>query len=187
MFEDIKANVSDWYDEDEVKDYLTKIVNKEAFDRTGLIYGMGHAVYSLSDPRAVILKKYTMELAEHKGRESEAHLYETVEKLAPEVIGEHRKIFKGICTNIDFYSGLVYSMLDIPHELYTPLFAIARIAGWSAHRIEELVNAGRIIRPAYKAVGHHKHYVPMRYRGDVDYRPDGIEDEGWTNREDLRR
>ena len=164
MFEDIKANVSDWYDEDEVKDYLTKIVNKEAFDRTGLIYGMGHAVYSLSDPRAVILKKYTMELAEHKGRESEAHLYETVEKLAPEVIGEHRKIFKGICTNIDFYSGFAYSMLNIPQEFITPLFAIARIAGWSAHRIEELTCADKIIRPAYMSVADKAAYVPISER-----------------------
>ncbi len=127
MFEDIKANVSDWYDDDEIKDYLTKIVNKEVFDKTGLIYGMGHAVYSLSDPRAVILKKYTMQLAEHKGRESEAHLYKAVEKLAPIVIGEHRKIYKGICTNIDFYSGFAYDMLNIPQEFITPLFAIGRI------------------------------------------------------------
>lgn len=164
MFEDIKANVSDWYDDDEIKDYLTKIVNKEVFDKTGLIYGMGHAVYSLSDPRAVILKKYTMQLAEHKGRESEAHLYIAVEKLAPIVIGEHRKIYKGICTNIDFYSGFAYDMLNIPQEFITPLFAIGRIAGWSAHRIEELTCADKIIRPAYMSVAENSEYIPINER-----------------------
>lgn len=164
MFEDIKANVSDWYDDDEIADYLTKIVNKEVFDRTGLIYGMGHAVYSLSDPRAVILKKYTMELAEHKGRESEAHLYKAVERLAPVVIGEHRKIYKGICTNIDFYSGFAYDMLNIPQEFITPLFAIGRIAGWSAHRIEELTCADKIIRPAYMSVAENADYIPINER-----------------------
>ena len=164
MFEDIKANVSDWYDDDEIKDYLTKIVNKEVFDKTGLIYGMGHAVYSLSDPRAVILKKYTMQLAEHKGRESEAHLYKAVEKLAPIVIGEHRKIYKGICTNIDFYSGFAYDMLNIPQEFITPLFAIGRIAGWSAHRIEELTCADKIIRPAYMSVAENSEYIPINER-----------------------
>ena len=164
MFEDIKANVSDWYDDDEIKDYLTKIVNKEVFDKTGLIYGMGHAVYSLSDPRAVILKKYTMQLAEHKGRESEAHLYKAVEKLAPIVIGEHRKIYKGICTNIDFYSGFAYDMLNIPQEFITPLFAIGRIAGWSAHRIEELTCADKIIRPAYMSVAENSDYIPINER-----------------------
>ncbi|SNU09112.1 citrate synthase [Lachnospiraceae bacterium] len=164
MFEDIKANVADWYDDDEIKDYLTKIVNREAFDRTGLIYGMGHAVYSLSDPRAVILKKYTMQLAEHKGRDSEAHLYKTVERLAPDVIGEHRKIYKGICTNIDFYSGFAYDMLNIPQEFITPLFAIGRIAGWSAHRIEELTCADKIIRPAYMSVAENAEYIPINER-----------------------
>ena len=126
-------------------------------------------------------------LAEEKDMMKEFTLYKNVEKLAPKVIGEQRNIYKGVSANIDFYSGLVYSMLGIPHEMYTSLFAIGRIAGWSAHRIEELVNAGRIIRPAYKAVGHHKHYVPMKYRGDKAVHADGIEDKGWTNREDVRR
>ncbi len=161
MFEDIKANISDWYDDDEIEAYLTRIVNKDAFDRTGLIYGMGHAVYSLSDPRAVILKKYTMQLAENKGRDSEAHLYKTVEKLAPKVIGEHRRIYKGVCTNIDFYSGFAYDMLNIPQEFITPLFAIARIAGWSAHRIEELICADKIIRPAYMSVADNVEYTSL--------------------------
>ena len=161
MFEDIKANISDWYDDDEIEAYLTRIVNKDAFDRTGLIYGMGHAVYSLSDPRAVILKKYTMQLAENKGRDSEAHLYKTVEKLAPKVIGEHRRIYKGVCTNIDFYSGFAYDMLNIPQEFITPLFAIARIAGWSAHRIEELICAEKIIRPAYMSVADNVEYTSL--------------------------
>ena len=126
-------------------------------------------------------------LAEEKDMMKEFTLYKNVERLAPLVIGDQRHIYKGVSANVDFYSGLVYSMLDIPHELYTPLFAIARIAGWSAHRIEELVNAGRIIRPAYKAVGHHKHYVPMKYRGDDSYKAGAIDSEGWTNREDVRR
>ena len=164
MFEDIKANISDWYDDDEIEAYLTRIVNKDAFDRTGLIYGMGHAVYSLSDPRAVILKKYTMQLAENKGRDSEAHLYKTVEKLAPKVIGEHRRIYKGVCTNIDFYSGFVYNMLGIPDEFITPLFAIARVAGWSAHRIEELICTNKIIRPAYMSVAKETDYISLSDR-----------------------
>lgn len=187
MFEDMKKWVKDWEDEEEIESYLTAVVNHQMFDKSGLIYGMGHAVYSLSDPRARTFRRFVEKLAEEKGMMKEFTLYKNVEKLATKVIGEQRHIYKGVSANIDFYSGLVYSMLDIPHELYTPLFAIARIAGWSAHRIEELVNAGRIIRPAYKAVGHHKHYVPMKYRSDANYRPDGIEDQGWTNREDLRR
>ncbi|MBO4863586.1 MAG: citrate/2-methylcitrate synthase [Eubacterium sp.] len=164
MFDEIKANVSDWYDDDEVASYLEKIVDRKAFDKTGLIYGMGHAVYSLSDPRALILKKYTMQLAELKGRDAEAHLYKAVERLAPQVIGEHRKIYKGICTNIDFYSGFAYDMLNIPREFITPLFAIARIAGWSAHRIEELTCADKIIRPAYMSVAEDAGYVPLNER-----------------------
>ena len=148
---------------------------------------MGHAVYSLSDPRARTFRRFVEKLAEEKDMMKEFTLYKNVERLAPLVIGDQRHIYKGVSANVDFYSGLVYSMLDIPHELYTPLFAIARIAGWSAHRIEELVNAGRIIRPAYKAVGHHKHYVPMKYRGDDSYKAGAIDSEGWTNREDVRR
>ncbi len=164
MFDEIKANVSDWYDDDEIKDYLIKIINKKAFDKTGLIYGMGHAVYSLSDPRAEILKKYTLQLAESKGRDEEAHLYKTVERLAPQVIAEHRKIYKGVSANIDFYSGFAYDMLNIPEEMVTPLFAIARIAGWSAHRIEELICTDKIIRPSYKSVADKVEYVPLNDR-----------------------
>ena len=164
MFEEIKANVSDWYDDDEIKAYLCKIVNKKVFDKAGLIYGMGHAVYSISDPRAEILKKYTLQLAEVKGRDSEAHLYKAVERLAPEVIAEYRKIYKGVSANIDFYSGFAYDMLNIPQEFITPLFAIGRIAGWSAHRIEELTCANRIIRPAYMSVADNIPYIPLNER-----------------------
>ena len=164
MFQDIKANVKDWYDDEEVAAYLKKILEKDAFDHSGLIYGMGHAVYSLSDPRAKILKKYTLELAEKKGRENEAHLYKTVEELAPKVIAEKRKIYKGVCTNVDFYSGFAYDMLGIPEEFITPLFAIARIAGWSAHRIEELICDSKIIRPAYKSVAEDTDYIPITDR-----------------------
>ena len=164
MFDDMKANVKDWYDDDEIENYLAKLVDKKAFDKMGLIYGMGHAVYSLSDPRAVILRKYTLSLAESKGRENEAHLYKTVERLAPKVIAERRKIYKGVCTNIDFYSGFAYDMMGIPEEFITPLFAIARIAGWSAHRIEELTCADKIIRPAYMSVADAVPYVPINER-----------------------
>ena len=164
MFQDIKANVKDWYDDEEVAAYLKRILEKDAFDHSGLIYGMGHAVYSLSDPRAKILKKYTLELAEKKGRENEAHLYKTVEELAPKVIAEKRKIYKGVCTNVDFYSGFAYDMLGIPEEFITPLFAIARIAGWSAHRIEELICDSKIIRPAYKSVAEDTDYIPITDR-----------------------
>lgn len=149
MFKDIKKNVSDITDQEQVKEYLRKILNKEAFNRKGLIYGMGHAVYSISDPRAEIFKSFVEKLAIDKGREKDFALYSMIEHLAPEVIGEERKMYKGVSANVDFYSGLVYSMLDIPEELFTPIFAIARIVGWSAHRIEELVNADKIIRPAY--------------------------------------
>lgn len=164
MFDDIKQNVGDWSDDDEIKAYLLKILNKEAFDNAGLIYGMGHAVYSLSDPRANIFKGFVESLSKEKGREEEFMLYSGVARLAPEVIGEKRKIYKGVSPNIDFYSGFVYSMLDLPSELFTPLFAIARIAGWSAHRIEELINAGKIIRPAYKCVSDFVDYVPLKNR-----------------------
>ncbi len=165
MFEELKKTVSDWKDEEEIKRYLTALLHKEAFDKSGLIYGMGHAVYSLSDPRANIFKSYTKSLSEEKGRGDEFELYSLVEKLAPEVITKERKIYKGVSCNIDFYSGFVYSMLDLPLELYTPIFAIARIAGWSAHRIEEIINAGKIIRPAYMNVQERREYKNIKTRG----------------------
>lgn len=152
MMEDIRSHVSDWNDEEQVRRYLEKLVDKEAFDRKGLIYGMGHAVYSLSDPRARVFKAFVEKLAVAKGREKDFALYSMVERLAPQVIGEKRRIYKGVSANVDFYSGFVYSMLDIPLELYTPIFAIARIVGWSAHRLEEIVNIDKIIRPAYKSI-----------------------------------
>lgn len=161
MFEDIKANVKDWDDEQELTTYLDKILHKEAFDKTGLIYGMGHAVYSLSDPRANVFKGFVEKLSVEKGREKEFRLYSNIERIAAELIAKERKIYKGVSANVDFYSGFVYSMLDLPLELYTPIFAIARIAGWSAHRIEELINAGKIIRPAYRNVCDRTEYVSM--------------------------
>ena len=164
MFADLKEHVKDWKDEDEIRAYLLKLLNKEAFDHAGLIYGMGHAVYSISDPRSKILSRFVRRLSEEKGREDEYHLYTSVEKLAKEVIAKERKIYKGVSANIDFYSGFIYSMLGLPHELYTPLFSIARIAGWCAHRMEELVNGNRIIRPAYKAVAPTREYVPLKDR-----------------------
>lgn len=164
MFEDIKENVHDWNDDEEISAYLSKLLNKEAFDRSGLIYGIGHAVYSLSDPRAVIFKSYVQKLAEAKGMEEEYNLYSNVERLAPQVIAKVRKMYKGVSANVDFYSGFVYRMLNLPQELYTPLFAIARIAGWSAHRIEEIANTGKIIRPAYKSVSGHNNYQKLSER-----------------------
>jgi citrate synthase len=164
MFEDMKEQVQDWSDERQIENYLAKILNKKAFDRSGLIYGIGHAVYSISDPRAIILREYAARLAKEKGLEDEYHLYTRVEKLAPEVIGKVRKMYKGVSANVDFYSGFVYKMLNIPQEIYTPIFAISRIVGWSAHRIEELVNAGKIIRPAYKSVCPRREYTPMVHR-----------------------
>lgn len=164
MFEDIKKNISDWTDEKQIEQYLVDILDKKAFDGAGLIYGMGHAVYSISDPRANTFKYFVESLAKEKGREDEYRLYATVEKIAMDVIGKKRKIYKGVSANVDFYSGFVYSMLNLPLELYTPIFAIARIVGWSAHRMEELVNAGKIIRPAYKNVAPHKEYVPLKDR-----------------------
>ncbi len=164
MFEDMKNKLSDWEDEDAIRDYLKKLLHKEAFDRSGLIYGMGHAVYSVSDPRAAILKKAVKSLSEEKHMEKEYSLYSKIERLAPEVIAKERKIYKGVSANIDFYSGFAYSMLRLPPELYTPIFAIARISGWSAHRIEELLVAGKIIRPAYKAVQEHRDYTPISGR-----------------------
>ncbi len=164
MFEDMKNKLSDWEDEDAIRDYLKKLLHKEAFDRSGLIYGMGHAVYSVSDPRAAILKNAVKSLSEEKHMEKEYSLYSKIERLAPEVIAKERRIYKGVSANIDFYSGFAYSMLQLPPELYTPIFAIARISGWSAHRIEELLVAGKIIRPAYKAVQEHRDYTPISGR-----------------------
>ena len=152
MMSNIRAHVKDFGDKDEVRAYLEKIVNKEAFDKKGLIYGMGHAVYSLSDPRERVFKSYVEELAKEKDREEDLLLYENIEELAPQIIAEKRKIFKGVSPNVDFYSGFVYDMLGIPQELYTAIFAIARIVGWSAHRIEELICMDKIIRPAYMSV-----------------------------------
>lgn len=164
MFDEMKSTVKDWHDEDEVSAYLEKILHKEAFDKSGLIYGMGHAVYSISDPRARVFRQFVEKLAREKGMMEEYALYENVEKLAPIVIGRERNIYKGVSANIDFYSGFVYSMLDLPPDLYTPLFAIARISGWSAHRIEELINAGKIIRPAYMSIMPEREYIPMNDR-----------------------
>ena len=164
MFADMKEKVSDWTDEDEVHQYLEDLLDKKAFDRKGLIYGMGHAIYSVSDPRAEIFKQFVEQLAKEKGREEEYALYAMVERMAPQVIGEKRKIYKGVNANVDFYSGLVYSMLDLPASLYTPIFAAARIVGWSAHRLEELKNVDKIIRPAYKPLSPYREYVKMEDR-----------------------
>ncbi len=163
MFDDMKASI-DTTNEAEIVDYLTRLLDKQAFDHTGLIYGMGHAVYSLSDPRADILRTYARQLSEEKGMHTEYRLYETVERLAPKIISEKRKMYKGVSANVDFYSGMVYKMLGLPYEIFTPIFAVARIAGWSAHRIEEIQNAGKIIRPAYINVKEETTYVPMKER-----------------------
>ena len=165
MMEEIKSNVKDWDDEEEIAAYLTKIMKKEAFDRTGLIYGVGHAVYTVSDPRTILLKQKAENLAREKGLEKEYQLYTQIEKLAPEVFSREKKSDKVICANVDFYSGFVYKSLNIPTELFTPIFAVGRIAGWCAHRIEELVNGGRIIRPAYKSVIGKRGYIPLDKRG----------------------
>lgn len=164
MFEDMKAKITDWTDQDAVRQYLYDLLDKKAFDQKGLIYGMGHAIYSVSDPRADVFKKFVKQLAREKGREEEYALYAMVEKMAPEVIGERRKIYKGVNANVDFYSGLVYSMLNLPKSLYTPIFAAARIVGWSAHRLEELENVDKIIRPAYKPLAPYKDYVAIHDR-----------------------
>ena len=164
MFKDIESHVANWDDDDEVTEYLTKILNREAFDGKGLIYGIGHAVYTESDPRCVILKKYAQALSEEKGLTREFDLYNRVEGIAIKLMQQHRQLFKPICANVDFYSGFVYSMLGLPMELFTPIFAISRISGWCAHRIEELANEGKIIRPSYKYVGHHKDYVAIEDR-----------------------
>lgn len=164
MFEEMKHSLSDWTDEEEVSAYLLKLLRKEAFDHAGLIYGVGHAVYSKSDPRAVIFKSFVEKLSEEKGLQKEFALYSLVERLAPEVIAKERQIYKGVNINVDFYSGFVYHMLGLPMELYTPIFAMARISGWSAHRMEELANNGKIIRPAYKPIGSDHTYVGMHSR-----------------------
>ncbi len=167
MFEDMKREVRDWTDEGEVADYLHRLLNRQAFDRAGLIYGMGHAVYSLSDPRAEIFKRFVKRLAEEKGLAKEYALYAMVERLAPQVIGRERKTYKGVSANIDFYSGFVYHMLGLPPELFTPVFAMARIAGWSAHLMEERINEGKIIRPAYQSIAPHRPYVALDDRQDA--------------------
>ncbi len=164
MMDDIKSHVSDFGDEEEIASYIDKILNKQAYDRQGLIYGMGHAVYSLSDPREQVFRKFVEELAHDKGKDKDLMLYENIEKIAPMLIARERKIYKGVSPNVDFYSGFVYEMLGIPRELYTPLFAIARIAGWSAHRMEELVTTDKIIRPAYKSLVTDREYVPRDLR-----------------------
>ena len=164
MIQNLKETVSDWTDEDQVRDYLEKLMRGEAFDRKGLIYGMGHAVYSISDPRAQVLKSFVKQLSEDKHREEDYKLYSMIENMAPRIIAGERAIYKGVSANVDFYSGFVYSMLDIPEQLFTPILAIARIVGWSAHRLEELMNMGKIIRPAYKSVLDDGDYIPMSER-----------------------
>ena len=164
MLDDIWANLDDPCDEAEISEYLRKILNKEAFDKQGLIYGMGHAIYSVSDPRAEVLKSYVKELADEKGLHNEYDFYKKIERLAPQVIAQERNIYKGVSANVDFYSGFVYKMLGLPEELYTPLFAIARIVGWSAHRMEEMLNMNKIIRPAYESVLTTKKYTKLKDR-----------------------
>ena len=164
MFDDMMENLNDWTDDDEVRSYLQKLLDGEAFDHSGLIYGMGHAIYSLSDPRAVALRKYTEMLAKEKGLEKEFNLYASVERLAPEVISGGRKMYKGVSANVDFFSGFAYRMLGLPEELFTPIFAIARVAGWSAHRMEELRGSGKIMRPAYDSVIERRDFIPMENR-----------------------
>ncbi len=164
MFEELKKEIKDWTDEDEVSAYLRRLLHKEAFDRSGLIYGVGHAIYSKSDPRAEIFRSFVATLSDEKGLRDEFNLYALVEKLGPQVIAAERQMYKGVSTNVDFYSGFAYSMLGLPLELYTPIFAIARISGWIAHRMEELTNNGKIIRPAYKPIGEEKPYIKMPNR-----------------------
>lgn len=164
MFDDLKNTVKNWNDLDEIKSYLVDLLDKKAFDKAGLIYGMGHAVYSISDPRAILFEKFVGQLSKEKHREEEYYLYKNVAKLAKEVIAEKRKIYKGVSPNVDFYSGFVYNMLGLPDELFTPIFAVARIAGWSAHRIEELINVNKIIRPAYMSIAEEKEYISLNER-----------------------
>jgi citrate synthase len=164
MFADIKKNVKNWGDEEELTEYIEKILHKEAFDKAGVVYGLGHAVYSISDPRARIFKSYVEKLSVEKHKTKEFKLYSDTERIAADLIMKERRIYKGVSANIDFYSGFVYSMLGIPKQLYTPIFAIARISGWAAHRMEELINEGKLIRPAYKYVGHHRTYRKLEDR-----------------------
>lgn len=164
MFEDMKKNVNNWEDDSEVSDYLRALLAKEAFDNKGLIYGIGHAIYSVSDPRAKMFRGFVENLSKEKGLEAEYELYSRVERLAPDIIAGNRKMFKGVSANVDFFSGFAYSMLGLPGELFTPIFAIARISGWSAHRMEELINAGKIIRPAYMSVSEPREYIPIDKR-----------------------
>ena len=164
MHEDIRNHVKNWDNDDEIAAYLEKILRREAFDGSGLIYGMGHAVYSISDPRAQVFKSFVGQLAHEKGRDADFALYTMVEEMAPKVIAQERHIYKGVSANVDFYSGFVYSMLGLPPELYTPVFAMARIVGWSAHRLEELINTDKIIRPAYRCVQPAEPYVALKER-----------------------
>ncbi|MCL2754345.1 MAG: citrate/2-methylcitrate synthase [Oscillospiraceae bacterium] len=164
MFDDLKAKIANWNDEKAIEQYLVDCLDKKGFDKSGLIYGMGHAVYSLSDPRATLFKQYVEQLSKDKGMEEEFALYSMVEKLAPRIIGEKKQMYKGVSANVDFYSGLVYKMLGLPEELFTPIFAIARIAGWCSHRIEEIIGGGKIIRPAYKNVSKHRQYPSISER-----------------------
>lgn len=164
MIEDMKMNIRDWKDDEEISAYLSSLLDKKSFDKSGLIYGMGHAVYSISDPRALIFRSFVEKLSEEKGLSEEFDLYTRVESLAPKVISKKRNIYKGVSANVDFYSGFAYNMLGLPNELYTPIFAIARISGWSAHRMEELINVGKIIRPAYKSISVEKPYIPLKER-----------------------
>ena len=164
MFDDLRDTLTDWKDDEQIADYLHRVLNKEAFDHTGLVYGMGHPVYSVSDPRAIILRGYAEKLAAEKGYSEEFELHTRVERLAPLIVSAQRRLYKGVSANVDFYSGFVYRMLDIPSELFTPLFAISRVVGWSAHRLEELANGGKIIRPAYKSVSALQDYVPLKDR-----------------------
>ena len=164
MFDEMKSELSDWADEDQVADYLKRLLHKDAFDHSGLIYGIGHAIYSKSDPRAEVLRTFVEKLSIEKGMEKEFNLYSMVERLAPKVISDERQMYKGVSINVDFYSGFAYSMLNLPTELYTPIFAMARIAGWSAHRMEELANNGKIIRPAYKSIGAERSYIKIDNR-----------------------
>ena len=167
MFDNIKAHVPD-YDRGKLKDYIAKILDREAYDRSGLVYGMGHAVYSLSDPRADILKSFAEKLAVEKHMEKEYEMRTAVAEIAAELIAEKRKIYKGVSPNVDFFSGFVYDMLNLPRELYTPFFAVSRIAGWSAHRMEEITNGGKIIRPGYQAVAPRRKYVPIEERTEEE-------------------
>ena len=164
MMDDLKQNVSNITNENQISDYLMKLIRKEGFDRSGLIYGIGHAIYSLSDPRAILFEDFVKQLSKEKGREEEYTLYSTVARIAPELIASEKKMYKGVSANIDFYSGFVYDMLGIPMELYTPLFAISRMAGWVAHRLEEIHTSNRIIRPAYKGISEKKSYIPISER-----------------------